>query len=643
MSQQIAPYGAWRSPISADLIVAGTSRLMEVWLDGTDSYWIERRPQEAGRNALVRRTANGRVEDIVAVPFNVRTRVHEYGGGNFTVHQGTVYFANFADQRVYRVVPGGAPEPITPAGVMRYADFRVDARRNRLLCVREEHASDGAVVNTLVSLDADGDSADGGQVLVSGNDFYASPRLSPDGTQLAWLTWNHPDMPWDATELWIAQVHEDGSLLQAHIVVGGEGESIVQPEWSPNGELHFISDRTGWWNLYRLRDDTSQALYPMEAEFARPQWVFNLSTYAFAAPGVLYCTYTQHGRWHLASLDTTSGQFTPIETPYSEIADVRATPDGVHFIGGAPDVPTAVARLDPATGQMNALNESGETNLAPAYLSVPEAIEYPTSDDLTAYALFYPPRNPDFAAPSTERPPLVVMSHGGPTSAATTEMQLSIQFWTSRGFAVLDVNYGGGTGYGRPYRQRLNGQWGVVDVDDCINGARYLVERGSVDPERLAIQGGSAGGYTTLSALTFRDVFKAGASHYGLSDLEAIARDTHKFEARYLDRLLGPYPERQDLYYARSPIHFVDQLSSPVIFFQGLDDRVVPPNQAEEMVAALRAKHLPVAYLAFAGEGHGFRKSENIKRSLEAELYFYGRVFGFKPADEIEPVKIENL
>ncbi len=642
--QRIAPYGAWQSPITADLIVAGTSRLAEAWLDGTDTYWIERRPLEAGRNALVRRAADGHIEDVVPPPFNVRTRVHEYGGGDYTVHDGVVYFANFEDQRVYRVSPGGAPEPITPAGAMRYADFRVDAARGRLLCVREEHVPEsGAVLNTIVSLDLDGDNADGGRVLASGNDFYASPRLSPDGMQLCWLTWNHPDMPWDATELWVAAVREDGTPHEERLVAGGAGESIVQPEWSPDGKLHFISDRTGWWNLYRLRGDTAETLHPMEAEFARPQWAFNLSTYAFAAPNVIYCAYIRQGRWHLAHLDTETRRLTPIEMPYTEIGDVRGTPGSVVFVGGAPDTPTAVVRLDPAKDHTEVLNPSGEAKIAPDYLSVPEAIEYPTTGNRTAHALFYRPRNPAYVAPATERPPLLVTSHGGPTSAATTDLQPLIQFWTSRGFALLDVNYGGSTGYGRPYRQRLEGQWGVVDVDDCIAGARYLVERGEVDPNRLAIRGGSAGGYTTLCALTFRDAFNAGASHFGLSDLEAIARDTHKFESRYLDRLIGPYPQQQDLYRARSPVHSSDQLSSPVIFFQGLEDRMVPPNQAEQMVEALRAKQLPVAYIAFAGEGHGFREAENIKRSLEAELYFYGRIFGFTPADEIEPVPIENL
>jgi dipeptidyl aminopeptidase/acylaminoacyl peptidase len=641
--QRTAPFGAWQSPITADLVASGGIRLAQPRLEGTDIYWIERRPLEAGRNAIVRRTPDGRVADLFPTPFDARTRVHEYGGGDYAVHEGVVYFANFAGQRVYRIAPEGTPAPITPEGAMRYADFRVDAPRRRLLCVREEHVESGPVVNTLASLDIEGDNADGGRVLVSGNDFYASPRLSPDGTHLAWLTWNHPDMPWDATELWVAQVREDGTLWQARRVAGGAGESIFQPEWSPEGELHFASDRTGWWNLYRLRSGGAQALHPMEAEFGRPQWQFGSSTYAFAAPHRIYCAYTQHGRWRLASLDTETGELTPIETAYTEIGDVRAADGYVVFVGGSPDAPTALVQLEAATSRMEVLHRAGELELDRAYLSMPESLEYPTSDGQTAHALFYRPRNPVYQAPPTERPPLLVLSHGGPTSTAVTELQLPIQFWTSRGFAVLDVNYGGSTGYGRPYRQRLEGQWGVVDVDDCVNGARYLAARGEVDPERLAIRGGSAGGYTTLCALTFHDAFKAGASYFGVSDVEALARDTHKFEARYLDRLIGPYPERRDIYHARSAIHFTEQLSSPVIFFQGLDDRVVPPGQAEEMVAALRKKKLPVAYLAFAGEGHGFRKAENTRRSLEAELYFYGRVFGFIPADEIEPVQIENM
>ncbi|HIC94777.1 MAG TPA: S9 family peptidase, partial [Anaerolineae bacterium] len=463
------------------------------------------------------------------------------------------------------------------------------------------------------------------------------------GTRLAWLTWNHPNMPWDGTELWVAKLRADGSLGRAGRVAGGPRESIFQPEWSPDGILHFVSDRTGWWNLYRWRDGRVEPLTEMEAEFGRPQWVFGMSTYAFESAGRIICAYTRQGTWHLASLDTATRRLEPIETPYTEIAYVRAAPGRAVFLAGSPTEPASIVQLDLATGRIEVLRRSSETAIDPGYLSSPQAIEFPTEGGLTAYAFFYPPRNRDYVAPPDERPPLLVMSHGGPTSAASTTLNLEIQYWTSRGIAVLDVNYGGSTGYGRAYRERLEGRWGIVDVDDCVNGARYLVERGLVDGQRLAIRGGSAGGYTTLCALTFRDVFKAGASYFGVSDLEALTKETHKFESHYLDRLVGPYPERRDLYRDRSPIHFAHRLSCPVIFFQGLEDKVVPPSQAELMVQALRAKGLPVAYVTFEGEQHGLRRAESIKRALDAELYFYARIFGFEPADPVEPVPIENL
>jgi dipeptidyl aminopeptidase/acylaminoacyl peptidase len=513
-----------------------------------------------------------------------------------------------------------------------------------MVCVCEEHTIAGReAVNTLVSLDLNG--REPAQVLVSGNDFYASPRLSSDGSRLAWLTWNHPNMPWDGTELWVGELGADGSLGRTERIAGGVDESIFQPEWSPDGVLYFVSDRTGWWNLHRWRDGRVEPAVEtdMEAEFGRPQWVFGMSTYALESAGRIICAYTEQGTWHLASLDTATGQLTPIETPYSTVAQVRATRGRVLFAGGSPTEPTSVVQLDLATGQFEVLRRSSEVAVDPGYLSPPRALEFPTEGDLTAHALFYPPKNRDYAAPPGERPPLLVISHGGPTSAASGTLNLSVQYWTSRGIAVLDVNYGGSTGYGRAYRQRLEGQWGVVDVDDCANGARYLVEQDEVDGDRLITRGGSAGGYTTLCALTFRDVFRAGASYFGVSNLEALAKETHKFESRYLDWLIGPYPERADLYRERSPMYFTDRLSCPVIFFQGLEDKVVPPNQAELMVEALRARGLPVAYVPFEGEQHGFRRAENIKRALDAELYFYSRVFGFKLAERVEAVPIDNL
>jgi dipeptidyl aminopeptidase/acylaminoacyl peptidase len=638
---QVAPYGSWQSPITSDLIVSGTVGLGQIALDGEDTYWSEMRPAEGGRNVIVRRTPDGRTSDVRPAPFNVRTRVHEYGGGAFTVSDGTLYFTHFADQRLYRQVGAAAPQPLTPAADLRYADGVVDRRRGRIICVREDHTiTESEAVNTLVGLDLVGDD---GQVLVSGSDFYSSPRLSADGSRLAWLAWNHPNMPWDGTELWVGECQPDGSLSRTERVAGGVHESIFQPEWSPDGSLHFVSDRTGWWNLYRWRAGRIEPLCPMVAEFGRPQWVFGMSTYAFTSASRIICAYTEQGTWRLASLDTETRKLALIETPYTETWEVRAASGQVVCGAGSATEPAAIVRFDPATQHFDVLRRSSTIALDPGYLSVPQAIEFPTKQGLTAHAFFYAPRNRNYSAPPGERPPLLVKSHGGPTSAASTTLNLGIQYWTSRGIAVLDVNYGGSSGYGRAYRERLKGQWGVVDVDDCVNGARFLVERGEVDGKRLAITGGSAGGYTTLCALTFRDLFRAGASYYGISDLEALARDTHKFESRYEESLVGPYPARRDLYRERSPIHFTDRLSCPLIVFQGLEDKVVPPNQAEMMVAALRAKGLPVAYVPFAGEQHGFRRAENIKRALDGELYFYSRVFSFALADPVEPVAIENL
>ncbi len=645
-NRHVAPYGAWKSPITSDLIVSQSIGLGGGVFDGDDVYWLEGRPAEAGRNVIVRRTPDGTTTDVNPAPFNARTRVHEYGGGAVLVDYGVVIFSNFADQRLYRIAPGQAPEAITPEAPLRYADCVLDAGRNRLICVREDHseaalAEHGEAVNTIAAIALDGSEAQ--HVLVSSNDFYATPRLSPDGKMLAWLTWRHPNMPWDGTELWIAEVQPDGTLANAALVAGGENESVFQPAWSPDGRLYFASDRSGWWNLYRLTARGAERLIAMEAEFGGPQWAFGISTYAFESAERIICTYTKDGIDYLASLNTSAKTLTPLKTPYTSIGSIQAASGKALFRGASPTHPASFVYLNLATGQQTALKRASNVEIDPGYLSMPQSIEFPTTGGLTAYGIFYPPQNQDYAAPEGEKPPLLVLSHGGPTGATSSALSLGIQYWTSRGFAVLDVNYGGSAGYGRAYRERLNGQWGIVDVDDCANGARYLADQGLVDPARLAIRGGSAGGYTTLCALTFRDVFHAGASHFGVSDLEGLATDTHKFESRYLDRLVGPYPERRDLYVTRSPIHHVAHLNCPVIFFQGSEDKVVPPSQAETMVEALRAKGIPVAYLPFEGEQHGFRRAENIKRALDAELYFYGRVFGFELAEPVEPVEIENL
>ncbi|WP_159787374.1 S9 family peptidase [Sodalinema gerasimenkoae] len=637
--KQKAPYGAWKSPITADLIVSESIGLGGIASDGDSLYWLESRPSEGGRTVLVRRQADGGVEDVTPQGYNVRNRVHEYGGAAFTVADGVVYFSNFADGRLYRQVPNGEPQALTPEGEFRYADFQVDGERSRLIGVREDHSGEGEPQNTIVAIGFDGSV----EVLVSGSDFYASPRLSPDGQTLAWLSWNHPNLPWDGTELWVAQVTENGRLTAPKKVTGGKDESVFGPQWSPDGILHFVSDRASWWNLYRWTDNGVEPMFPLNAEFATPQWVFGMSTYTFLSAERLVCTYTQRGLWQLATLNPKSRRLQNLETPYTQMSSLTAHGDRLAFLGGSATVPSAFLLMDLDGGEVDVLRRSTQLEIDPGYLSQPQPIEFPTEDGAMAYGFFYPPQNQDYDPLEAEKPPLLVKSHGGPTAAASSALRLSVQYWTSRGFAFLDVNYRGSTGFGRDYRQALDGQWGIADVDDCANGAKFLAEQGWVDGDRLAITGSSAGGYTTLAALTFRDTFKAGASYYGISDLEALATDTHKFESRYLDRLVGQYPEEKERYVARSPIHFTDRLSCPVIFFQGLEDKVVPPNQAQRMVEALRDKGLPVAYVPFEGESHGFRQGANIKRALEAEFYFYSRVFGYEPAEAIEPVEIANL
>jgi dipeptidyl aminopeptidase/acylaminoacyl peptidase len=640
-SLQTSPYGSWKSPITADLVAGGEIGLEQVRIDRDEVYWIERRAQEGGRKVIVRQSRDGRITDVTPTGFNSRTRVHEYGGGDYAVSNGTIVFSNFTDQRLYRQELGGEPKPLIALATLRYADGCFDLRRNLLFCVREDHSVAGEAVNSMVRIDLA--SGGDGTIVVSWNDFYSSPRLSPDGSYLAWLTWNHPNMPWDGTELWVGRLADDGSVIEKEKIAGGIDESIYQPEWSPGGVLYFASDRTGWWNLYRWKENKIEPLCPMEAEFGQPQWVFGGSLYGFAAEGKIVCSYSKDGSDYLALLNTETRALDAIDLSFTTISQLRCAGDRAIFIGASPTNTTSIVSVDLTTKHFEVLRQSREATVDAGYISTCRAIEFPTEGGLTAHGYFYAPRNRDYIAPANEKPPLIVMSHGGPTSSSSSSLKYSIQYWTSRGIAVLDVNYGGSSGYGRAYRERLNGQWGIVDVDDCVNGALYLAERGEVDGSRLAIRGGSAGGYTTLCALTFRNVFKAGASHYGISDLEALAKDTHKFESRYLDRLIGPYPERRDLYVERSPIHFTDRLNCAMILFQGLEDKVVPPNQAEKMVEAVRAKKLPVAYLAFEGEQHGFRKAENIKRVLEAELYFYSKVFGFELADPVEPVQIENL
>ena len=639
---QVAAFGSWKSPITSDLIVSKNIGIGSIAIDRQNIYWLEKRPQEKGRNSLVA-YLDGQEKNLTPAPLSVRTKVHEYGGGAYAIAGDTVYFSNYEDSRIYQQKFDGKPYPLTDKPHRRYADLIVDRVRNRLICVCEETSDPNAEAeNRIVAIDLSTGTV---RVLIEGSNFYAAPRLSPDGKYLAWLSWNHPDMPWDSSYLWLAEIGSDGSILEPELVAGGKDESICEPKWSSDGRLYFVSDRTNWWNIYRRNlDGTVEILHEMAAEFAYPHWVFGLSTYALVGSELAVCAYSQNGCWHLGTIDLTTKKFSEIKTRYTNISDLQADSSGsVVFIGGSPTESTAVVKLDLETNLEQILKRTGDLTIDADYLSLPQAIAFPTTDNLTAHAWYYPPQNKDFIAPLGELPPLVVKSHGGPTAAASVDLNLRTQYWTSRGFGYLDVNYGGSIGYGRQYRQRLDGKWGIVDVDDCVNAAQFLVNRGQVDGNRLVITGSSAGGYTTLAALTFRDTFKAGASYYGISDLEILAKDTHKFESRYLDRLIGKYPEEKAIYQERSPIYFTERLDCPVIFFQGLKDRVVPPNQAEMMFEAIKAKGLPVAYVAFEQESHGFRISENIKKALDSEFYFYSRVFGYEPADTIEPVEIVNL
>lgn len=626
-----APYGTWSSPISAADTVAGVIGFAEIVFDDGDLYWVEMRPSEGGRQVLVGRDGGGAIEDLTPPPISVRTRVHEYGGGALTAGRGRVVISDFADQRLY-MVDDGETEPVTPGpprlASVRFADGRM-ASDGSLVCVRETHQEEGEAVNEIVLVELE----TGRQtVFATGRDFYAAPRPSGDG-RLAWLEWDHPNMPWDGTELVVGGLTEDG-LVDRRRVAGGAEESVFQPEWSPHGDLVFSSDRTGWWNLYRWDGKTVAAVNAMEADFGSPLWTFGRTAFGFLSGGRILAGYWSGGIHHLAVIDA-EGVLTGM--PDDHTSHERLITDGVSrawFIGSGPSVPTRLVEVDVDSGA-RVVVRSNPMPVDDSYVAEARPISFPTGNGETAHAIFYPPRNPEFAATEGELPPLIVEVHGGPTSQVFPRLAVSFLYWTSRGFAVVDVNYRGSTGYGREYRNRLRHAWGVVDVEDCLAAARHLAEIGEVDRERMVITGGSAGGYTTLASLAFGDAFSAGASYYGVADLELLAAHTHKFESRYLDGLVGTDPQVMK---QRSPLHSADRIDVPVILFQGLKDRVVPPEQAEMIAAALEANGIPFAHITYEEEDHGFRDAKNIIHSLESELGFYGRVFGFVPSGDVPHV-----
>ncbi|MDQ2965116.1 MAG: prolyl oligopeptidase family serine peptidase [Chloroflexota bacterium] len=645
MARTVAPYGSWRSPFPIEMLVAGRVGLLESRFDadGKSVLWLESRPEEDGRQVLVRWTpdkAGGTARDISPAGLNVRNRVHEYGGASYLVAGDLVLVSDFVTGRLHRVATDRTSEPITPDGAFRYAHYELDEPRGRIIAVREDHSGPGEAVNTLVSIPLDGS----GEVkaLASGRTFYSSPRLSPDGTRLAFLAWDHPNLPWDGTELFVAPVAAGGSLGAPKRVAGSAADWIAQPVWSPSGVLHFVAEPEGWMNLQRLVDGRVEPVTRLEAEFAFPDWQFGLRNYAFAPDSTIVAIGRSDGADRLYRIPP-GGEPSAFDLPFTEMGDIDVAGDRAVLMGAGPRSFNAVVVIEVRDGTHETIRLSSTADVEPDAISVPEAVEFPTTGGLTAHGLFYRPTNPSFEGPPGQRPPLIVTSHGGPTAQAFGGLTIIAQLFTSRGFAALDVDYGGSTGYGKDYRKRLEGEWGIVDVDDCVNGARWLAERGDVDGERLSIRGGSASGYTTLSTLAFRDVFAAGVSYFGIGDLLAFAKETHKFESRYLDRLLGPLPEATEIYRQRSPNNYAGQIKAAVLILQGLDDRVVPPTEAERIVDALWERRIPHAYIAFEGEDHGFRKAESLIRSFEAELSFLAQVFGFEPADEIEPIEVVNL
>lgn len=632
--KQIAPYGTWVSPISAQLIAGGSIKLSQTAINKNGSFWLESRPSEKGRSVLVFRDKQGKTQDATGADMNVRSAAHEYGGGAFIVDDRTIYFTNFADGGIYRSNIGEDAQLLLKQEGSCYADFCLDKTRNRLLYVREDYSLGGEPISTIDFLNLDGSGKSDN--LICGADFFSSVRVSVCGRFISWLSWSHPNMPWDATKLWMANLCSDGSLANiqqvAGTVFGGAEISIAQPEWGPDGTLYYISDESGYWNLYACYSGLCEQLISMEAEFCQPQWVFGQSSYAVANEKELVLSYNQRGLWKLATFNTETRQLAEIETPFEDLSYIKAENGQIIFRGGSAKHIAQIVLVDKL--QWQTLRKSVDLQLDGEFLSHPASIEFPTTGDCSAFAFYYAPTNKNFASDKDTKPPLIVKSHGGPTSACTNTLDLGIQYWTSRGFAVVDVNYRGSTGFGRTYRDALRGKWGVSDVDDCVSAAKFLIEQGLVDAHKLIIAGGSAGGFTTLSALTFRDMFKAGASYYGISDLLALARDTHKFESRYLDRLLGPLPESIEIYKKRSPINYSARLKCPVIFFQGLDDKAVPPEQSEKLYQSLKKLKIATAYFPFEGEGHGFRKSETIKRCLEEELKFYLGVFAIENAEK---------
>jgi dipeptidyl aminopeptidase/acylaminoacyl peptidase len=632
--------GSWPSALTPDKMVEKANRPIEILRLKEKLFILESRPSEKGRNTLIC-LEDGTTTEVLPTKFNIRSKVHEYGGLCIISDQTNYfYFSEFSDQQIYRLSTNGETKRLTSQPDCRFADFTIDCKRNLLYAVMEDHSqSDLTPENSIVKIDLEK-----GKVtqIISGNDFYSSPRISSDGKKLAYITWNHPNMPWDATELHIALLDKNGIAKTSQLISGGIDESVCHPQWYKEN-LYYISDQNGWWNLYVYKNENNSLVLKKEADFSPPPWSFAKAPYKLLNDNSIFVTWIEDATWHSGIIDQQAANLKCLNLPYQSFSSITTGNGKIYFIGAGYKIRPEIVDLDQNSKNFKILYKSSESPVPQNYISKPESIYFDVAENQKAHAFYYPPHNPEYQIPENEKPPLLVCSHGGPTGCSNPTLRLDIQFWTTRGFAVLDVNYSGSAGFGRAYRDRLKGNWGILDVRDCEKGALHLMQKGLVAPDKIAIRGGSAGGYTTLCALTFTDIFKAGASHFGLSDLEILAKETHKFESRYMDNLIGPYPEKAEIYKKRSPINFPEKLSCPVIFFQGLDDKVVPPNQAEELYKILKKKNIPTCYVTYEGEGHGFRQAENIKHSLKSELYFYCRIFNLNYFEKQQPIQIDNL
>jgi dipeptidyl aminopeptidase/acylaminoacyl peptidase len=616
-------YGFWPSPLSPEKLAAGSARLGSPRFAPDGSlYFVEQRSAEQGRGVLMRRTPAGQLEEALPAAFGVRSRVHEYGGLAYLPLTAAIVFVNQADQQLWIRRGDAEPRPLTAAPEWRFAEPLHDPRRRRVLAIGERHPPDkGAVENCLVSVALDG--APGlPTVLARGRDFYAAPALSPDGSRLAFLAWDHPHLPWDAAEVQVGQLTAAGELALLEQVAGGPEASAFQPTWSPGGVLYFALERDGYWNLHRQQAGHVALVAAQDAELGAPLWQLGTQVFAFESEHSVVGACFERGLSKLVRFDLERGEVAELSDALTQVGELAWHAGELACLSGWAGGGSELITLDPSRPQaLTPVRQAYAGWLTPAESAKPEAISFPTSDGDTAHGIFYAPVGGP--AGSGARPPLMVLVHGGPTACAPTVWRPDIQFWTSRGFAVLDVNYRGSSGFGRAYRDRLRGGWGVLDVDDCVFGARYLADGGRVAARELFIRGGSAGGYTVLQALANHMLFAGGSCHYGISDLEALVRDTHKFESHYDRFLIGPYPERRDLFIERSPIYAVDRIRTPVAFFQGLEDKVVPPNQTEHMAETLRARGVECEYHGYPGEQHGFRQASTIRAVLTAELAFF--------------------